>query len=325
MIARLDAIPGVRSATVSSGGLFEDSDSGDPIAVEGYTPAGGESPHSRMDQIGPGYFSTVGIPILMGRGIEERDSAPGPRAAVINQAFARTYFAHSNPLGKIVRDTFPGNPGAMVVVGVAGNSLHNSLSETAHPRLYFPLFNALWPEREISFEVRSAGNPATVSAAIREVVANTNPALLPVRMETLPGLIDRSLGGTRFVAGLAGLFALLAALLAGIGLYGVMAYTVARQTREIGIRMALGAAPREILWQVLLDGLFLAAIGIAIGVPMAIAGTRLVRSQLFGLGSIAPPVLIVTAILLTAVAALAGLLPARRAAKVDPMVALRHE
>ncbi|MGH9406463.1 MAG: ADOP family duplicated permease [Terriglobia bacterium] len=325
LLDRLAAVPGVSGATVSSGGLFEGADSGDPIAVEGYTPAGGEAPHARMDQVGPGYFTTVGIPILLGRQIEEEDSAPAPRAAVINQAFAQVYFAHTSPLGKTVRDTFPGNPGAMEIVGIAGNSRHNSLREPVEPRIYFPLFNSLWPEREISFEVRTAASPSTDSAAIRQAVGEINPALLPVRMETLPGLLERSLGGTRFIAGLAGLFALLAALLAGIGLYGVMAYTVARQAREIGIRMALGAAPGKILWQVLSESFLLVAIGVAVGVPLAIAGTHLVRSLLFGLGTVDPPVLIAAAALLAGVAVLAGFLPARSAARVDPMVALRHE
>jgi predicted permease len=325
MLARLAAIPGVSSATVSSGGLFEGADSGDPIAVEGYTPRGGEFPHTRMDQVGPRYFSTVGIPILLGRQIEDRDAAPAPRVAVINQAFAQVYFAHTSPLGKVVRDTFPGNPGAMEVVGVAGNTRHNSLRDRFGPRLYFPLFNPLWPERSISFEVRTAANPATVSAAIRAAVGETNEALLPIRLETLPGLVDQSLGDTRFIAGLAGLFALVAALLAGIGLYGVMAYTVARQTREIGIRMALGAAPTGIVWLVLRETLLLVAMGVAIGVPLAIGGTSLVRSLLFGLGPVDPSALVFATILLAGVAALAGVVPALRAAKVDPMVALRCE
>jgi MacB-like periplasmic core domain len=232
LLGRLAAIPGVSSATVSSDGLFEGSDSGDPIAVEGNTPRGGEAPHARMDQISPGYFSTVGIPILLGCEIENGDAAPAPRVAVINQMFAQVYFAHTSPLGKTVRDTFPGNPDVMEVVSVAGNARINSLRESVRPRIYFPMYNPLWPERKISFEVRTAANPTTVSAAVRKAVGETNEALLPVQMATLPGLVDRSLGDTRFIAALAGLLALLAALLAGIGLYGVMAYTVARQTRS---------------------------------------------------------------------------------------------
>jgi predicted permease len=325
MLGRLAVIPGVSSATVSSGGLFEGAESGDPIAVEGYTPSGGESPHARMDLVGPDYFSTVGIPILLGREIEDGDAAPAPRAAVINQAFAKVYFPRTNPLGKTVRDTFPGNPGVMVVVGVAGDARHNSLREPIRPRIYFPLFNPLWPERSMSFEVRTAADPATVSAAIREAVGDTNEALLPLQMETLPELVDQSLGDTRFIAGLAGLFALVAVLLAAVGLYGVRAYAIARQTHEIGIRMALGAEPSGILWLVLRETLLLVAIGVALGIPLALAGERLVRSLLFGLGHVDFLALAFATVLLAAVAALAGLVPARRAANVDPMMALRHE
>ncbi len=325
LLGRLAAIPGVSSATVSSDGLFEGSDSADPVGVEGYKPRGGEAPHARMDHVGPDYFSTVGIPILLGRQIEDGDAAPAPRAAVINQAFAQVYFAHTSPLGKVVRDTFPGNPGAMEVVGVAGNARINSLRETIKPRIYLPLFNPLWPERSIAFEMRTAADPATVSAAIRKAVGETNVELLPVRLETLPGLVNESLGDTRFIAGLAGLFGLVAALLAGIGLYGVMAYTVARQTREIGIRMALGAAPSGILWLVLRETLLVVAIAVALGVPLAIGGESLVKSLLFGLGRVDVPALVLATALLAVIAAIAGIVPARRAAKVDPMVALRHE
>lgn len=324
LLGRLEAIPGVSSATVSANGLFEGSDSGDPIAVEGYKPSGAEHPHARMDRVGPGYFRTVGIPILLGREIEDSDAAPAPRAAVINQAFAKTYFAHSNPLGKTVRDVFPGNPGVMEVVGEAGNARINNLREPVRPRIYFPLYNPLWPVRSISFEVRTA-NPAAVSAAIRNAVAETNEALLPVHLETLPALVDQSTRDTRFIAGLAGLIALLAALLAGIGLYGVMSYTVARRTRDIGIRMALGAAPKRILWLVLRETLLLVSIGVLLGVPLAIAGQSVVKSLLFGLGRVDFIALALAVAMLTAIAAVAGLLPARRAAKVDPIVALRCE
>src|SRR5205814_10394349 len=135
------AIPGVRRATLSTDGLFQGSDSGDPIAIEGYTPKSGVEIHSRMDHVGPGYFSTLGIPILLGREITARDSGNGPRAAVINQAFAKQFFPNSNPLGKHVRDTYPGNPGEMEVVGVAADAKSNSLRDLARPRIYMPAFN----------------------------------------------------------------------------------------------------------------------------------------------------------------------------------------
>jgi predicted permease len=325
MLDRLASIPGVSAASLSGNGLFEGMESADPVAVEGYTPPGGGNLHSRMDHVGPGYFHTVGIPILLGREIEAQDAAQAHRVAVINQAFAQAYFAHTNPIGKTIRDVFPGNPGEMVVVGIAGNNRTNSLREPIRPRVYIPVFNPLWPESAVSFEVRTRDDPAGVSAAIREAAGKINENLLPLRIQTLPSLIDRSLGTDRFIARLAGMFALLAALLAGIGLYGVMAYTVARRTRDIGIRMALGAAPAEIFRLVLRETFLLVGIGVVVGVPAALAGTRLIKSLLFGLGSVDPIALTLAVILLAAVAAFAGFVPARRAARVDPMAAIRFE
>jgi ABC-type antimicrobial peptide transport system permease subunit len=173
--------------------------------------------------------------------------------------------------------------------------------------------------------MRTEGDPAAIGTAIREAAAEINPNLLPLEIEALPRLVDRSLGRDRFIARLAGAFALLAALLAGIGLYGVMACTVARRTRDIGIRMALGAAPSEILQSVLRETLLLVGIGVVVGIPAAIAGTRLIKSLLFGLGFIDPAALTFAVGLLAAVAVFAGFVPARRAARVDPMAAIRFE
>jgi ABC-type antimicrobial peptide transport system permease subunit len=157
------------------------------------------------------------------------------------------------------------------------------------------------------------------------VVQETNSALPPIQVHTMPGLVDDSLQTDRFIARLAGAFGLLAMLLASIGLYGIMAYTVARRTRDIGIRMALGAQPGGVLWLVLRETLLLVLIGVAVGLPLAFGGTRLIKSMLFGMGIVDPVAMIVPAITLAAVAALAGFLPARRAMRVDPMVALRYE
>jgi ABC-type antimicrobial peptide transport system permease subunit len=157
------------------------------------------------------------------------------------------------------------------------------------------------------------------------VVQETNSALAPIQVHTMPGLVDDSLQTDRFIARLAGAFGLLAMLLASIGLYGIMAYTVARRTRDIGIRMALGAQPAGVLWLVLRETLLLVLIGVAVGLPLAFGGTRLIKSMLFGMGIVDPVAMIVPAVTLAMVAALAGFLPARRAMRVDPMVALRYE
>jgi ABC-type antimicrobial peptide transport system permease subunit len=237
----------------------------------------------------------------------------------------RRLLPNTNPIGKHIRDTYPGNPADCVIVGVAADAKYNSLREETPPRIYAPLFNPLWEQNAATYEVRTYADAASVSASLRSTVQEIGPSLPPISIHTMTGLVDDTLQTDRFIEELSGAFGLLAILLASIGLYGLMAYNVARRTRDIGIRMALGAEPENVLWQVLRETLVLVLIGIAIGVPAAVAGTRLVRSMLFGLGFADPVVVVLAAALLALVAALAGFLPARRASRVDPMVALRYE
>jgi ABC-type antimicrobial peptide transport system permease subunit len=193
------------------------------------------------------------------------------------------------------------------------------------PRIYGPLFNPMWEMSAAVYEVRTFANPTSVSASLRQAVQATGTSLPSVEIRTMSGLVSDSLQTDRFLEQLSEGFGLLAMLLASIGLYGIMAYTVARRTRDIGIRLALGAAPGNVLWQVLRETLLLVVIGIIIGVPLALGGTHLVRSMIFGLGFADPVAILVAAALLALVAALAGFLPAWRASRVDPMVALRYE
>jgi predicted permease len=325
LLTKISAIPGLRGATVSKDGLFSNSESADPIAVEGYTPNASEEMNSRMDHVGPGYFSTLEIPILMGREIEAQDTATSVRAAVINQTFAQRFFPKTNPIGKHVRDTYSGNPAEMVVVGIAADAKYNDLREKAQPRIYVPLANPMWENPAAFYEVRTYADPQAVAAALRQVVQETAPTLPPSEVHTMSGLVDNSLETDRFIKQLASAFGLLALLLAAVGLYGLMAYTVSRRTKEIGIHLALGAQQGNVLWQVLQETLVLVVVGIVIGVPLALVGTHLVRSMLFGLGFADPVAILFAAALLTIVAALAGFLPAWRASQVDPMAALRYE
>jgi predicted permease len=325
LLARISTIPGVRSATLSSNGLFQGSESQDPIAVEGYTPKSSEEIHSRFDHVGPGYFSTVGIPLLRGREIGPQDIVAQPRAAVINQAFAREFFPNTDPLGKHVSDTFPGNPGEMQIVGVVADTKLNSLRERVRPRIYAPLFHPIWEETEISYEIRSAGNAESLGKALRKAVLEANPALPQIEISTMSGLVDRSLGTDRLIATLSSCFGALALLLASIGLYGVMSYAVARRTNEIGIRMALGARRGNVLRLVLGNGSKLALAGVAVGIVAALGLTRFLSSLLFDVKPTDPLTFFAVAVLLGGVALLASYIPARRATKVDPMVALRYE
>jgi predicted permease len=329
LLDKFKAIPGVSGASLSVDGLFSSTESGDPIAVEGYTPTPGEAMNSRMDHVGPDYFSVVGMPLLYGRGILAQDGAPAggkaPRVAVINQTFAKHFFSNTNPIGKRVRDTYPGSTADAQVVGVVADAKYRSLREETPPRLYAPIFNPLWQSNMAYFEIRIAGDTAGVSSALRAVVHDTNPAIPEIEVHTMPDLVQQSMHTDYFVARLASAFGLLAIVLAGVGLYGIMAFTVARRTRDIGIRMTLGASPSTILRQVLRETSILMLIGVAVGVPIALVGTRLIRGMLFGLAEADPIALIAACVILASIAAAASYVPARRAARVDPMVALRYE
>jgi len=326
LLQRLASVPGVRAVTLSSDGLFEQNDSGDPITIDGYAPSQSEPVGTRMDHVGPNYFSTVGIPILTGRGIGPQDTATSSRVAVINQAFARRYFPNANPLGRHVRDVYyPGNPEDMTIVGVVADAKNNSLREETPTRLYAPFWHPLWEEQAAFYEVRTFPGASGAAAGVRDVAKQIAPQLPALEIREVSVLVDDSLGTDRLIARLSSAFGLLAVLLASVGLYGVTAWTFARRTREIGIRMALGARRGRVFRLVLRDALTLVVIGVAIGIPLALAGTRLIQSMLFGLGKADPLVMVTASVLLIGVAALAGLLPARRAARVDPMVALRQE
>jgi predicted permease len=325
LLRRISAVPGVRTVTLSGNGLFEHSEAGDPIAVEGYTPQAGEEPGTAMDHAGPNYFSTVGIPILMGREIGPQDAA-GSRVAVVNQTFAQRFFPHTNPLGKHVRDTYySGDVKDMTIVGVAADAHYNSLHEKTPTRLYAPFFQPLWEQSAAIYEVRAFGDPSALALALRRAVNEVSPGLPPIDVQSVAELVDDSLAKDRLVARLSSVFGLLAMLLASIGLYGVMSWTMARRTREIGIRMALGARPTGIFRLVLRDALLMVAIGIAIGIPLSLAGARVIRGMLYGLKVADPLVILGASILLISVATIAAYLPARRAARVDPTIALRHE
>ncbi len=317
---RLRAIPGVRTVTMSENGLFAGTESRDQISVEGYTPRQKGEEQAYFDQVGPGYFSGLGIPVLLGREFSARDTASAPRVCVINESLARYYFGKSNPLGRHLTDEFPDTRATFEIVGVVRDSRDHQLRGEVQRRFFIPLEQALGGiPSSVYFEIRTLADPAAVFQQVRKAAG-------PVRrIETLDRRLDDNLRTERALAQLGAFFGATALLLASLGLYGVLSHTVARRTSEIGVRMALGASRASVLGLVLRETAWLLAAGAAIGIPAALAASRIISSQLFGVSAADPATLIAATAALVAVGLAAGLVPARRAAAIDPLTALRYE
>jgi predicted permease len=317
---RVRALPGVKAATYTYamplGGASEQGE----IEVPGSQSPPNEKPTSRFHGITSHFFATFGIPLLMGRDFNAHDSVGHPRVVIVNDSFARYFFGDENPLGKRVS---VGTVKDLEIVGVVGTARLSSLKETMSRAVYYPESGAILEKQR--FCVRATGDAGALIAAIRNEVRRLDPNLPVSDIKTFAGWIDESISRERLIALLSSFFGFFALLLAGLGLYGVMAYAVARRTREIGIRMALGAQAGNVRWLVLRETLLLVSIGIAIGLPVALAVTRLTKGMLFGLTANDPLTIALTTLVMIAIAAMAGYLPARRAAQVDPMVALRQE
>jgi predicted permease len=321
LLDRAAALPGVRSVSLSLFPLVSGNNRTSSAQVPGYTPRLGESMEMQVMVVTPRYFDTVGMRVVEGRGLEALDRAGAASVAVINQAMARRFF----PGGPVAGHRFGlrKRPDETLIVGVVRDARINSIREAAPPTVFLPAAQNVDALGDL--EIRTAGDPGALAAALRQAVHEVEPGLLVSSIATLEEQIGRSLGSDQAVARLTAIFGLLALALAGIGLYGVMAYGVARRTNEIGLRLALGAHRATILGMVLRETMVLTAIGIAIGLPAAIAAGPLAKSQLFGLTASDPPTLGLATFVLIFVAAITGLLPAQRAASVDPMVALRAE
>jgi len=311
----------VRSASLSLYPLVSGSSRTSSAQVPGFTPRPNESMEVQVVLVTPGYFDTVGMRLAEGRDLGPQDRAGGSRVAVINQAMARRFF----PPGPLAGRRFGLRKKAdeTEVVGVVRDARINSIKAEAEPTVYLPVAQEVDALGDL--EVRTAGDPGALTAALRQALREVEPALPIVGILTLEEQIGRSLGGDQAVARLTAVFGFLALALAGIGLYGVMAYGVARRTNEIGLRMALGAHRATILGLILRETLLLTAAGIALGLPAALAAAPLAKSQLFGLTASDPPTLAVATMVMILVGAMTGLLPAQRAASLDPMIALRAE
>jgi predicted permease len=323
---RLALIPGVRAVAYSANGLFSGSESGDRISVEGYTPRKDRDAHARFDQVGPDYFRIVGIPLLLGRDIGPRDSQSAEHVCVVNESFAKFYFGTTNPIGKHMTDEFPDSRTTFTIVGVSRDARDHSLRRTIDRRFYAAAQQPLGGySPEMRYEIRTSGDPSRVMQAARREILSFDASIPIGTIKTMDTLIDDHLRQERLIAQLSTVFGALALLLAAIGLYGVLSYAVAQRTGEIGIRMALGAQRGTVIGMILRETSLLIAIGLLVGVPASLACARLVQSKFFGLKAADPLTLAAALSVMLAVAAISGYLPARRASRVDPLVALRHE
>jgi predicted permease len=321
---RIVALHGVTGVGAADGGPFSDSNQSGNMTVEGYQPRTPEdSVGARRIAVSPGFFAALGIPLRTGREFAERDGA-APKVVVVNEAFAKRYCSGRNPVG--LHLTFGGGNHLVLdreIVGVAADSRNNS-REPAGETVYYP-FTQWGNPAGLMFYVRSAGDASALGSSIR-AVARSADANVPVDgMKPISLRIEDSIYVERLLAMLSVAFGALATLLAALGLYGVVAFTVARRTAEIGLRMALGAQPGAMLRMVVLEAARLALAGIAIGSAAALALSRLVRSQLFGVEAADPPILVGAAALLALVALGAALAPGLRAARINPVSALKYE
>jgi putative ABC transport system permease protein len=271
----------------------------------------------------PGYFMTMGIPLLAGRTFSEADGPDAPQVAIVSVALAKKYWSGENPVGKRLR--FERDPKApwFTVVGLVGDVRQLGLEKSAPPLLFFPYQQFPIPFTQVA--VRSTLPVSAVTSLLRGQLASIDRDLPFGEIVTLDAVVDRSMEQPRFRTLLIGLFALLALVLAAIGVYGLISYTVAQRTREIGIRMALGAHPGQVLGPMMREGLVLAGLGIAIGMAGSLAMARLLSTFLFGIGATDPATFAAAAALLVVVALAASYIPSRRALKVDPLTALRAE
>jgi predicted permease len=323
------AIPGVRNVTLGGSALLGTGMSGTNVTV-----VGGVTKNSHVLTIGSDFFTTLQIPLLRGRAIEERDRPGAPYVAVVNTEFVRIFFGDEDPIGRHASmERFC--PGCDIeIVGVAANTLYGELKAnwtgstpaSPPPTMFLSYSQAVWgPVSDVTYQLRTAADPLTPIGAVRDIVSRADPRVPVTRMKTQRALIDAEINQEVTFARLCTAFALLALTIACVGLYGTMSYRIARRTSEIGVRMALGARRTSVLWMVLRDVLALAAIGLAISVPAALAASKLLQSFLFGMTHYDPLALSAAMLTLLSATLLAGYVPAHNASRINPMAALRHE
>lgn len=347
LLERLSAIPGVRSAALAATPPVSDGAWSSNIMLEGYTPAPKENMVSILNRVSGQYFETAGISIVAGRAITPADTASNIKVAVVNETIAKKFFPRGNAIGSKLTIGIDSVAGPWLIVGIARDTRSQNPRDTDPLRMtYIPLAQvepympvaaspsgtpkpAVREENQDRYAniilLRTSGDPEKISADLRSAVASVDPALPVTKITTIREQVSNLIANDELISTLTSIFSALALLLAAIGLYGVMSYNVARRTPEIGVRLALGARVESIRWMILRESLLLLAIGVALGLPLSIAGTRGIQNQLFGLNPADPLTLTVAIAVISAMALLATWIPATRASRVDPLVALRYE
>jgi predicted permease len=326
LVERAEALPGVRSAAVAMSGVISGHNNSSGLIISGYQPGPDEKVDVEENRVGVHYFDTVGMRVIAGRDFDLRDHRDAPRVAIVNEAFARRYLASRPALGQHIGYGGPrvgyGKP-EVEIVGLVSDARISTPREAPVPMAYFALAQGMVEAGTV--EVRAAGDPRLLGEALRRAIAEMEPRLPIDRVSVLSDRVSGRLNPERAIARLTSLLGVLALGLACFGLYGVMSYAVTLRTAELGVRMALGAAPGAVSRMVLGESLRLVLLGLAVGLPLALAASRLISAQLFGVDPVDPVTLAGTTAALLGVAAASAWIPAARAARVDPLVALRYE
>jgi predicted permease len=326
---RLSNLPGVTSASIARFSPINGSVSYGNFSLQGYLPPEGKEIDMYDLPVGPGFFQALGIPVLLGRTFGAEDTPASPRVAVVNQTFAREYLSNQNPLGRHISFGAPFSSPGYEIIGVVADSRYYRVREEPQAMAFFSIWQAGFDKHVDPYArqliVRTSHDATGAIAEVRQALTAIDSRLSVLGIQTLHQQIDESLHQERMVTRSCSFFGLLALLLACIGLYGTMSYSVGRQTKEIGIRMALGAQRSNVVWMFLRDSAAMVILGLACGLPLAMGATRWIKSFLYGLPHFDWVAIGGAIALLTTVSALAAFVPARRATKVDPMVALRYE
>ena len=322
---QLAGVPGVRAVSYSSLGIFSGGEASAEVDIEGYTPPRNEDRESGTELVGPRYFSTLGVPISLGRDILETDSAAAPAVCVINEAFARHFFEGRNPIGLRIAPAREENQRSCQVVGVVGNARTHGLRDAVRPRYYVPVHQSDYSLSSPTFLIRTSAVPSSLLSAARQAVRRADPALPIMLATSLEDEMSPLTAQDRTTAQLAVVFGAVALSLAAIGLYGVLSYGIARRRNEIAVRIAVGARPGRVVAMILRETAAMVSAGMAAGAALAYAASHWITSQLYGVAPQDPLTLTLAIALLLAVAFSAAYLPARRASRLDPMTALRQE